>query len=66
MNEMFSLKSARVNAGLSQKQMAEMLGVSIGTYQSYEHGKNLMRVDSAKKFSEIVKIPQNKINFFAN
>ena len=51
----FSLSAARHNVGLSQSEMADLLGISLPTYVSYEHGKTLMRVDTADKFSKIVK-----------
>lgn len=60
----FSLSAARHNVGLSQSEMADLLGVSLPTYVSYEHGKTLMRVDTADKFSKIVKIPKQQIVFF--
>lgn len=60
----FSLSAARHNIGLSQSEMADLLGVSLPTYVSYEHGKTLMRVDTADKFSKIVKIPKQQIVFF--
>lgn len=60
----FSLSAARHNVGLSQSEMADLLGISLPTYVSYEHGKTLMRVDTADKFSKIVKIPKQQIVFF--
>lgn len=60
----FSLSAARHNVGLSQSEMADLLGISLPTYVSYEHGKTLMRVDTADKFSKIVKIPKHQIVFF--
>lgn len=60
----FSLSAARHNVGLSQSQMAELLGVSLPTYANYENGKTLMRVDTADKFSKIVKIPKQQLIFF--
>lgn len=60
----FSLSAARHNVGLSQSEMAGLLGISLPTYVSYEHGKTLMRVDTADKFSKIVKIPKQQIVFF--
>lgn len=61
---MFSLSAARHNVGLSQSEMADLLGVSLPTYANYERGKTYMRVDTADKFSKIVKIPKQQILFF--
>ncbi|HJD08667.1 MAG TPA: helix-turn-helix domain-containing protein [Candidatus Ligilactobacillus faecavium] len=44
--------------------MADLLGVSLPTYANYENGKTLMRVDTADKFSKIVKIPKQQLIFF--
>lgn len=35
-----SLKAARVNAGLNQKEAAEKLSVSVGTLRNWEAGKS--------------------------
>ena len=47
-----TLKQARVGAGLTQKQMAEKLGVSTVTYNSYERYPSKMQVKSLVKFSQ--------------
>lgn len=59
----FNIKQARNYSGETQKQMAEKLGVALPTYRDYEHGKIVMRVDTAKKFASIVKIPIDDISF---
>lgn len=38
-----TIKAARVNAGLSQKQLAEKLGVTPATVSLWERGKSTMR-----------------------
>lgn len=47
-----TLKQARVGAGLTQEQMAEKLGVSTVTYNSYERDPSKMQVKSLVKFSQ--------------
>lgn len=64
MNKKISLAAARINAGFTQKEMAKRLGISMPTYAGYERGKSIMRVDTAKKFSDVVKMPQQDIIFF--
>lgn len=59
-----SLKAARVNAGLKQKDAAEKLGISRDTLRKYELGEIPMRIDTAKKVCEIYEIPENYIKFF--
>lgn len=59
----FNIKQARNYSGETQKEMAKKLGVALPTYRDYEHGKIVMRVDKAKKFASIVKIPIEDISF---
>lgn len=49
--------------GFTQEEIAKKLGVSTKTYQSYESGKTAMRIDKAKKFSSLTKIPISQIIF---
>lgn len=46
------IKRLRKRAGLSQMQLAEMSGLSIGTIQGYEQGRYLPRADSIKKIAD--------------
>ena len=59
----FTIKQARQYSGKTQKEMAKELGVALPTYRDYEHGKYYMRMDTAEKFSKIVKIPLESIFF---
>lgn len=59
-----SLKAARVNAGLKQREAAEKLGISRDTLRKYELGKIPMRIDTAKKLCEIYGLAENSIKFF--
>lgn len=63
MDEMLSMKLARVRAGLTQEQVAERLGVSRNTYNDYENYNVIMRIDRGILFSEIVGIPFDNIIF---
>lgn len=64
--EKFTLKNARVLADMTQKEMAEALGVSESTYISYEQYKNFMRMDTAFKFSKIVNRDLDTLIFLPN
>lgn len=58
-----SVKSARKIANLTQKEMAEKLGVSFYVYHKYEKNEECMRVNEAYKFSEVTGIPFKRILF---
>ena len=64
MNTKFDLKSARTRAGLTQKDVAGKMKISINSYLKYEKGKLVFRVDQAWDFSKIVNIPFDQIIFF--
>lgn len=55
--------AARTNVKLTQQEMAEKLGIDRTSYIKYEKGEVSMRMDTATKFSEIVKIPMPYIDF---
>lgn len=50
------LKESRKQAGLTQKQLADMLGVATGTVQQWELGIRFPRVGMLKKLEETLKI----------
>lgn len=58
-----SLAAARVNAGLTQKEAAERLGVSNTTIVAWETGKSSPSIVDAKKLSEAYNIPLDNIFF---
>lgn len=60
---MISLKAARVNAGLSQKKAAEMLGISKATLQNYEAGSTIPNILMSKKIEEVYHFPVDYIFF---
>ncbi|SDM15665.1 helix-turn-helix transcriptional regulator [Sediminibacillus halophilus] len=49
-----TLKQARLLAGFTQKEIAEMLGVHVHTYMKWERNPEEMSVGTAKHFSKIV------------
>jgi len=62
-NFKISMAAARTNIDMNQQEMADALGVDRVTYLKYEKGDSVMRMDLAYKFSELVKIPMEHINF---
>ena len=64
--EKVTIKMARVKVGLSQEQMAELLGTSRPTYANYESYDTPMRIDVAIKFSEITGFNIDQIIFLKN
>lgn len=57
-----TIKAARVNAGLTQKQAAEQLGIAPQTLSQYEK-KGAVKIKIIKKMSEVYKMP---MEFFLN
>lgn len=64
MDTKFDLKSARVRANLTQREMARKMGMSQTSYLRYEKGELVLRVDQAWNFSKIVGITFDQIIFF--
>lgn len=48
------ITQARMAAGLTQREMADALGVSIAQAQRWEYGVHKMRAETLKKFGEIL------------
>ena len=63
MEAKITLKAARVNAGLSQQDAAQKLGIDRSTLYLWENGKSSPRVTMFKKIEEIYGISYNAINF---
>lgn len=51
---LLKLKGKRVEKGLTQQQMADMLNISIQTYNHYETGSTKMTLDIIKKLLSIL------------
>lgn len=56
-----TLEAARVNAGLTQKELAEILGVSNKTVLNWEKGNTEPTISQLKKISELSGIPMDFI-----
>jgi transcriptional regulator with XRE-family HTH domain len=56
------LKSERLRAGLTQKQLAELIGVTDRTIQNYEHGRGgAARFSHIKAISEVLHIKAEEL-----
>ena len=60
-----TLKAARVNKGLTQKEAAMALGVAVSTLIQYEAGKTFPDVPVIKKIEDLYNVSYNDINFFS-
>lgn len=62
-----TLKAARVNQNLSQREAAKILGISVSTLQKYESGKNFPDVSIIEKmektyqikYADLIFLPRN-------
>lgn len=58
-----SLKAARINKGLKQKNAADALGISVDVLYNYERGKTVPNIILARKMAELYNIPLEEIIF---
>lgn len=58
-----TLEAARVNAGLTQKQVCDAIDISLTTIGLWEHGDRMPTVDKAIALSELYGVPLDSINF---
>lgn len=58
-----TMKQARVGLDMNQRQMAEAMGCSYGTYRKWEKAPGEMPIKAAQKFCEIVKLSYDEILF---
>ena len=61
-----SLKAARVNADLSQKEAAEKLDISNATLCNWENGTSFPDAMQIIKICELYGLPYDAINFLPN
>ncbi|MGN8831138.1 helix-turn-helix domain-containing protein [Selenomonas montiformis] len=60
-----TLKAARVNVGLNQRQAAERLGISLASLQNYEAGRKYPNVLVLKRIEKLYGVPYAELIFFA-
>ena len=61
-----SMKAARVNAGLTQKEVATKLNVSNKTVCSWENGETFPSAEKIDALCNLYGIPYDFINFLPN
>lgn len=57
-----SLKAARVNAGLTQEQVAEMMEISPTTLSGWENGDRRIKADDFKRLCDIYNVSMDAIS----
>lgn len=60
--EKISLKSARVNAGYTQKEVASMLRVAETTVLNWENGKSMINAKNLFKLAYLYKVKVDNIS----
>ena len=58
-----TLKSARVNRGLTQVKAAELIGITVDTLSNYERGRSFPDVPIIKRIEEVYGVPYNDLIF---
>jgi len=58
-----SLEAARVNAGMTQPQAAQALGISVATLLKWEKGTTVPPVDKAEKLVNMYGLQLDDVNF---
>lgn len=56
-----NLKDARLKKNLSQKEVAEKIGVAKSTYSLYESGNREPNVDTIKKIADVLDVSADKL-----
>lgn len=62
----FSLKAARVNANLSQKEAAQRLDISNKTLCSWENGGSFPPANKIPEICDLYGVPYDCLNFLPN
>lgn len=58
-----TLKAARTNVGLNQKDAAREIGISVGTLSNYENGIRFPDVPTIIRIEKVYGIPYSQIIF---
>lgn len=66
MNNKITMKAARVNMNLTQKEAAEKIGVSKDTIGSWERGKSFPSVSKIPLIEKVYNIKYESIIFLLN
>ena len=60
-NFKISLKAARINANLTQREAADKIGVTAKSIENWESGKHKTTIDNIAALSEVYGIPLSYI-----
>lgn len=60
---LMTLKAARINARLSQKKAAELIGISVDTLSNYERGKRFPDVPIIKNIESVYNVEYKDLIF---
>lgn len=55
------LREIRLERNLTEKQLAELIGVQVRTYRNYEMGKTIPRIDVVRKLAMTLKISSDEL-----
>lgn len=58
-----TLKAARINKGLKQKEAAEALGIAVDTLSKYERGISFPSVPVIQRIEALYGVPYNELIF---
>lgn len=58
-----TLKAARVNAGLTQSDVAKIMGMSKGTIVNYEKGRSSPNITVGKTLASLYGVQMNELIF---
>ena len=58
-----SIKAARINKDLTQKDLAKRLNVSNKTVSNWENGRSVPKADKIEALCSILEMPYDQINF---
>ena len=61
-----SLRAARVNAGLTQEQAADKIGIARQTLVNYETGKTFPDIKTLRRIADVYGIDKDRISFFTD
>ena len=56
-----NLRSIRLERGMTQKNVSDLLGVSLNGYASWEQGRTQPDIESIKKLCKIFKVSANDL-----
>lgn len=59
-----SLRAARMNVPLTQKEAAEKIGINADTLRRWERGESFPDVLQLRKIEEVYRIHYNEIDFY--